>query len=71
MTVHWSTSDLPGQHWDPEPDNEDGGPSCRQPNWRDDPDGLDRLCEAGARQLHGPQFEVRSVHTVQITESYL
>lgn len=36
------------------------------PNWRDDPDGLDRLCEAGARQLHGPQFEVRDTENVTV-----
>lgn len=31
MTVLWSTTELPGQHWDPEPDDEDDGPHCRIP----------------------------------------
>lgn len=70
MTVHWPTSDVPGRRWNPEPDDGDG-PPYSQPTWRDDPDGLDRLCDEGARQLHGPIFEIRDIHTVTVTGELL
>ncbi|MGW0837501.1 hypothetical protein [Streptomyces prunicolor] len=34
MTVLWSTAELPGVRWDPEPDDEDNGPWCRR-EWAD------------------------------------
>lgn len=29
--TYWSTEDLPGQRWDPEPDDDTDGPWCRTP----------------------------------------
>lgn len=31
MTVLWTTEDLPGAAFDPEPDDEDDTPNCRIP----------------------------------------
>lgn len=33
MTVLWTTTELPGHNWDPDPDDEDddSGPWCRIP----------------------------------------
>jgi hypothetical protein len=42
-----------------------------QPNWRDEPEALDRLCDAGARQLHGPDRERRDIRTLNPPEEYL
>lgn len=42
-----------------------------QPNWRDQPAELDRLCDAGARQLHGPDSERRDIRTLNPPEEYL
>lgn len=44
---------------------------CDHPNWRDNPDALDQLCEIGARAFHDPHFEHRNVDTVQLQGSYL
>lgn len=45
-------------------------PPC-EPNWRDDPEALDRLYEIGARAFHDPHFGRRKVDTVTISEEYL
>lgn len=31
MSVHWTTDELPGARWDPEPDDGDDGPWCKWP----------------------------------------
>lgn len=42
------------------------------PNWRDDPAGLDALCERGARELHaGTAAQGRKVDTVPLTGNVL
>ena len=44
---------------------------CDHPNWRDQPDELDALCEDGARQLYGPAVATRDVDTVDLQGRYL
>lgn len=46
-------------------------PDC-EPNWRDNPDALERLCEYGAQQLHGhPRPADRDIRTVPLKGDYL
>jgi hypothetical protein len=43
-----------------------------EPNWRDNPAELDRLCDAGARDLHGnTATQTRRIATVTASEEYL
>jgi hypothetical protein len=42
-----------------------------EPNWRDAPAELDRLCDAGARDLHGEYAPPRDTETVTTTGDYL
>ncbi|MEU9323240.1 hypothetical protein AB0D91_05410 [Streptomyces canus] len=42
-----------------------------EPNWRDQPDELARLCEQGRRDLHGEFIPARDVETVTASEEYL
>lgn len=54
---------------EPEPDPERA--DC-EPNWRDDPDELDRLYEIGARAFHGrTAIYDRNITTVTAPEEYL
>jgi len=47
-------------------------PADCDPNWRDRPDELDRLCELGARQLHGrTAIYTRDITTITAPEEYL
>lgn len=46
-------------------------PPAGDPTWRDDPDGLDQLCEEGARDLHGAWIPYRDTVTLQAPEEYL
>jgi hypothetical protein len=41
------------------------------PNWRDEPEALDRLCDAGAQQLHGPDGQRRDIRTINPPPEYL
>ena len=45
-------------------------PDC-DPNWRDDPDQLDQLCEEGARDLYGAQAGYRDTVTIHPPREYL
>lgn len=46
-------------------------PTVCDPNWRNHPDQLDRLCQAGARELHGQQAVERDTDTIQPPQEYL
>ncbi|MEU4154790.1 hypothetical protein [Streptomyces antimycoticus] len=45
------------------------------PNWRDDPDALDRLCQRGAEALYGHQAlaaqQTRHIETITPDRRYL
>lgn len=41
------------------------------PNWRDNPDAHNALCDQGARELHGDQPTPRDVTTIQPPTEYL
>ncbi len=41
------------------------------PNWRDNPDALDRLCDAGARDLYGEYIPARDTETITTIGDYL
>jgi hypothetical protein len=44
--------------------------SC-DPNWRDQPDELDALCQQGARDLHGPAVVNRDIDDIEPPQEYL
>jgi hypothetical protein len=46
-------------------------PAVCDPNWRDNPAALDRLCQQGARELHGEQAEARDTDTIEPKGDYL
>lgn len=46
-------------------------PVC-EPNWRTNPDELDRLCEIGAREFHGTTaIHCRDITTITAPQEYL
>lgn len=51
--VLWSTAELPGVHWDPEPDDEDDGPWCYYPDLSGQGANINRLATMTTITLSG------------------